>query len=106
MSMENRRALKDKEQELIPLTNLNYEAWAPKCLDRLLGVPWTMGMAQERGGAGIRNTAFGGPKSSAATAGTGGGPWSGKRSGRQAGQSQATRKEHGLACGGGRRRRG
>ncbi len=37
--MESRRALKDKDQDLPLLTNLNYEAWAPKCLDRLLAYP-------------------------------------------------------------------
>ena len=37
--MESRRAAKDKDQDLILLTNLNYEAWAPKCLDRLLAYP-------------------------------------------------------------------
>ncbi len=39
MNLESRRASKDKDQDLPLLTNLNYEAWAPKCLDRLLAYP-------------------------------------------------------------------
>ncbi len=37
--MESLKGLKDKDQDLISLTNLNYEAWAPKCVDRLLAYP-------------------------------------------------------------------
>ena len=37
--LESLGVLKDKDRDLFLLTNLNYEAWAPKCMDRLLAYP-------------------------------------------------------------------